>query len=421
MEQLINWLANILENTSWWGLPADVSAAVIVWSVYGFILALVVAPMAMIVLTWLERKIIARIQDRIGPNRAGPFGLLQAVADAIKMLTKEDTTPAGADRVPFNIGPGLAAVAAILIYAVIPVAPGIVGTDLNIGIFYIVAVGSFGVLGILMAGWSSNNKYALLGAFRAVSQLVSYEIPMVLSLITIAVVAGSMSTVTIVDKQSWVNGGWYLIAMPVTFLLFFLSSVAEVGRSPFDLLEADSEIVAGFHVEYSGLKFGLFMIAEYVHALAVAALTATLFLGGWHGPFVTQLTASSPVAGAILGHIYFLLKVGVIVFILMWFRGTLPRFRIDQLLDFGWKFMTPVALLNLLVTAFVVKLFQPGVSTGMGYAISAGPLASFGGVGQTIALLIANLLVAFLVSLAVRAFARRSKAQALRAVAAVEN
>ncbi len=420
MEQLINWLANILENTSWWGLPAQPSAAIIVWSVYGFILALVVAPMAMIVLTWMERKIIARIQDRIGPNRAGPFGVLQAVADAIKMLTKEDTTPTGADRIPFNIGPGLAAVAAILIYAVIPVAPGIIGTDLNIGIFYIVAVGSFGVLGILMAGWSSNNKYALLGAFRAVSQLVSYEIPMVLSLITIAVVAGSMSTVTIVDKQSWANGGWYLIAMPVTFLIFFLSSVAEVGRSPFDLLEADSEIVAGFHVEYSGLKFGMFMIAEYVHALAVAALTATLFMGGWHGPFVTQLTAASPLWGAILGHIYFLIKVGIIVFILMWFRGTLPRFRIDQLLDFGWKFMTPVALLNLLVTAFVVKLFQPAV-TGMGYTIPAGPLANFGGVGQTIALLVASLVVVFIASAGVRAFARRSKAQALRAVAGAEN
>ncbi len=420
MEQLINWFANILENTAWWGLPAQPSAAIIIWSVYGFILALVIAPLAMIVLTWLERKIIARIQDRIGPNRAGPFGLLQAVADAIKMLTKEDITPTGADRIPFNIGPGLAAVAAILIYAVIPVAPGIIGTDLNIGVFYIVAVGSFGVLGILMAGWSSNNKYALLGAFRAVSQLVSYEIPMVLSLITIAVVAGSMSTVTIVDKQSWSNGGWYLVAMPVTFLIFFLSSVAEVGRSPFDLLEADSEIVAGFHVEYSGLKFGLFMIAEYVHALAVAALTATLFLGGWHGPFVEQLMAASPVAGAILGHIYFLLKVGIIVFVLMWFRGTLPRFRIDQLLDFGWKFMTPVALLNLLVTAFVVKLFQPAV-TGMGYNIPAGPLASFGGVGQTIALLIASVLVAFIASLGVQALARRSRARALRAVAGVEN
>ncbi len=421
MEQLINWFANILENTAWWGLPAQPSAAIIIWSVYGFILALVIAPLAMIVLTWLERKIIARIQDRIGPNRAGPFGLLQAVADAIKMLTKEDITPTGADRIPFNIGPGLAAVAAILIYAVIPVAPGIIGTDLNIGVFYIVAVGSFGVLGILMAGWSSNNKYALLGAFRAVSQLVSYEIPMVLSLITIAVVAGSMSTVTIVDKQSWSNGGWYLVAMPVTFLIFFLSSVAEVGRSPFDLLEADSEIVAGFHVEYSGLKFGMFMIAEYVHALAVAALTATLFLGGWHGFFVEQLMAASPVAGAILGHIYFLLKVGVIVFILMWFRGTLPRFRIDQLLDFGWKFMTPVALLNLLVTAFVVKLFQPAV-TGMGYNIPAGPLASFGGVGQTIALLVASLVVAFIASLGVRAFARRSRSQSpLRAVAGIEN
>jgi len=419
MEQLINWLANLLINLSWWPWPGKVSAIFIVWIVYGFVLALVVAPVAMIVLTWLERKIIARIQDRIGPNRAGPFGLLQAVADAIKMMTKEDTTPDGADRIPFNIGPALTAVAAIMIYAVLPVAPGVIGTDLNIGIFYIVAVGSFGVLGMLMSGWSSNNKYALLGAFRAVSQLVSYEVPMVLSLITVTLVAGSMSTVTIVEKQSLANGGWYLIAMPLTFIIFFLSSVAEVGRSPFDLLEADSEIVAGFHVEYSGMKFGLFMIAEYVHALAVAALSATLFLGGWNGPFVGHATAASPLLGAVLGHFYFLLKTGVFVFILMWFRGTLPRLRIDQLLDFGWKFLTPVSLLNLMVMAFVVKLFQPASTAGV--AISAGPLASWGGIGQTATLLLANLLVAFIASLLVRSFARRSRAAGLRSVAAVKN
>ena len=173
MEQIINWLAEILSNTSWWGLPVESSAAVIVWAVYGFILALVVAPLAMIVLTWLERKFIARIQDRIGPNRAGPFVIFQAVADAIKMLTKEDITPLGSDRIPFNIGPGLAAIASILIFAVLPFAPGLIGTDLNIGMFYIVAVGSFGILGILMSGWSSNNKYAWLGAFRAVSHPVS--------------------------------------------------------------------------------------------------------------------------------------------------------------------------------------------------------------------------------------------------------
>lgn len=420
MEQIINWLANILSNASWWGLPVEPSASVIVWVVYGFILALVVAPMAMIVLTWLERKIIARIQDRIGPNRAGPFGIMQAMADAIKMLTKEDITPLGADRIPFNIGPGLAAVASILIFAVLPVAPGLIGTDLSIGVFYVVAVGAFSILGILMSGWSSNNKYALLGAFRAVSQLVSYEVPMVIALITVAVVAGSMSTLSITESQTLANGGWYIFAMPLTFLIFFLASVAEVGRSPFDLLEADSEIVAGFHVEYSGLKFGLFMISEYVHALAVAALSATLFLGGWNGPGVAQAVAASPFWGGVLGFVYYLLKMGIFIFIMMWFRGTLPRFRIDQLLDFGWKFLTPLSLVNLLVMAFIVRLFQPG-NVSMGMEIPAGPLANWGGIGQTITMLVASVLLVFLTTLVVRAFARRSRARGFRAIAAVEN
>ncbi len=419
MEQLTNWLANILANTTWWTWNAENSAQVIVWIVYGLILTFVVAPAAMIVLTWLERKIIARIQDRIGPNRAGPFGIFQAIADAIKMLTKEDITPTGADIIPFNIGPGLAAIASILIFAVIPFAPGVIGTDLNIGVFYVVAVGSFGILGILMSGWSSNNKYALLGAFRAVSQMVSYEVPMVISLITVTLVAGSMSTVKIIEGQTLANGGWYLIAMPLTFLIFFLASVAEVGRSPFDLLEADSEIVAGFHVEYSGMKFAMFMISEYVHALAVSALVAALFMGGWNGPGVATLSVSAPFWAAVLGFIYFLAKMGVVIFILMWFRGTLPRFRIDQLLDFGWKFLTPLSLVNLLVVAFVVKLFQPGTSAGIN--IAAGPLANLGGAGQTVFLLISSLLVAFLASLVVRAFARRSRDLGLRAISAVEN
>ncbi len=418
MEPIITWLANLLANVSWWPWPAPPSAAIIIWVVYGLFIAFGIAPLAMIVLTWLERKIIARIQDRIGPNMAGPFGWLQAVADAIKMLTKEDTTPAGADRIPFNLGPGLIAVSAVLVFAVIPLAPGIIGSDLNIGIFYVVAVGSFGVLGTLMAGWSSNNKYALLGAFRAVAQLVSYEIPMAISLITVAVVAGSMSTLTIIHNQAVANGGWYIVAMPITFLVFFLAGMAETNRSPFDLLEADSEIVAGFHVEYSGMKYAMVMIGEYVHMLALAGLSATIFLGGWRGPFVEQLYNAVPILGGLLGLVYFLAKVLLFIFVMMWFRGTLPRFRIDQLLDFGWKFLTPLSLFNLLTSAFVVKLFQPAGTAGV--ALPAGPLAGFGGLGLTSALLISNLLVAFIASLAVRSLARRSRGNVLKAVAGVE-
>ncbi len=411
MDRIIDWVANL---PFWPGfLPADI----VIWVLYASFLALGLPPVAMIVLTWMERKVMARIQDRIGPNRAGPFGLLQALADTIKMLTKEDITPEGADRIPFNIAPGLVAISAVLVYAVIPFAPNFIGVNLNIGVFYVMAVGSFGILGVLMAGWSSNNKYALLGAFRAVAQLVSYEIPMMIALITVVVVAGSMSTVTITESQTFANqNAWFIISMPLTFLIFFLAGVAETGRSPFDLLEAESEIVAGFHVEYTGLKFGLFMIGEYVHMFAIAMLSAVLFLGGYSGPGVVQATNAWPFIGGVLGFIYFMIKTFVFVFIMMWFRGTLPRFRIDHLLDFGWKFLVPVSLVNLIVTAIVVKLFQP-VDVGAG----AGLLGAWSG-WRWLVLLLTNLLVLFLAGQIVRAVARRSRDNpGLRALAGVEN
>jgi NADH-quinone oxidoreductase subunit H len=416
MEPVINWV----NGFPWW--PAWLPANIVVWALYAIILALAIPPGLMTILTWMERKVVARIQDRIGPNRAGPFGLLQALADTIKMLTKEDITPEGADRIPFNIAPGLVALSAVMVYGVIPFAPGIIGSDLNIGIFYVVAVGSFGILGTLMAGWSSNNKYALLGAFRAVAQLVSYEIPMVLAIITVVMVSGSMSTVAITESQMLANHQWwFLFSMQLTFLIFFISGVAETGRSPFDLLEAESEIIAGFHVEYSGLKFGLFMIGEYVHMFAIAALTATLFLGGWSGPFVPQLSAAVPFLGGLLGHVYFIGKTFIFVFIMMWFRGTLPRFRIDQLLDFGWKFLVPLGVANLIVTAVLVKLFQPA-STG-GVPIEAGPLAGLNGIfGLPVALLISNVVLLYLAGKIVRSVAQRSHNNpGLQALAAVES
>jgi len=416
MEPLITWLANLLSQWRWWPFPPLTSAAWIVWLVYAAIIAFVIAPMAMIVLTWLERKILARIQDRIGPNRAGPFGVFQAIADAIKMLTKEDLTPEGADKIPFNIAPGLAALAAILVFAVLPVAPGVVGVDLNIGVFYIMAVGAYGIIAVLMAGWSSNNKYSLLGAFRAVAQLVAYEVPLALALITVTLVAGSMSTTAIVDGQ---QSGWYFIAIPLTFFIFFVSNMAEINRSPFDLLEAESELVAGFHIEYSAFKYALFMIGEYVHMLAAASFGAVFFLGGWRGPFIDWAIQTSPLLGAALGLIYFLMKVGFMIFVLMWIRGTLPRFRIDHLLDFGWKFLTPLALLNLMVVAFVVKLFQPAVAE---VGLDAGLLRPWylGGWGQTLGLLLASILVVIVASAVVKGFAHRSKEAGLRAIAAVE-
>src|SRR5262245_55964984 len=228
---------------------------------------------------WLERKFAGRVQDRLGPNRTGPFGLFQSFADLGKLLGKEDITPAGADLHIYNIAPFLSVVAVVLIYAVIPFSKEWIGADLNIGVLYFTAVGSFGTLAILLAGWGSNNKYALLGAFRVIAQLVSYEIPMILSLVVPVLLAGTMSTQGIVEAQSV----WYLLVVPVSAFLFFTSSLAESGRTPFDLLEAESEIIAGYNIEYSGMKFGMFMAAEFMHAFTICLLVAIVFMGGWKG------------------------------------------------------------------------------------------------------------------------------------------
>jgi NADH-quinone oxidoreductase subunit H len=370
----------------------------------------VVAPAMLIVLTWLERKIIARIQDRIGPNRAGPFGLLQAFADMIKMFTKEDITPAKADRLFFNIAPGLSVFSSIMVFAVIPFAPGFVGSTMNAGLLYIIAIGGLGPLAILMAGWSSNNKYALLGAFRAVAMLVTYEIPMVIALISVAAVAGSMSVADIVAAQSSM---WYVISLPLVAIIFFFTGVAEVGRSPFDLIEAESEIVAGFHTEYSGIKFGMIMIGEYVHMFALAILLAVLFFGGWQIPFIDVVALPGPI-GPLLGFVSLAIKTFVFIFIMMWFRGTLPRFRIDHLLDFGWKFLVPLSIVLLIGVVTVVKLFSPLDSA------YPGPLGSLGVWGEIGALFLVNIVVAALTLFIVSRLARRSRSSALRAVTAVE-
>lgn len=377
----------------------------------------VVAPASLILLTWLERKIIARIQDRIGPNRAGPFGLLQGIADMIKMFTKEDITPANADRVPYNIAPGLSVISAIMLFAVIPFAPGIVGADVNVGIVYLIGVGGIGTLAILIAGWASNNKYALLGGFRVVAMMLTYEIPMVIALTAVVAVAGSMSLATIVEAQS---GMWYIVSLPLAFIIFFFAGVAETGRSPFDLVEAESEIIAGFHTEYSGIKFGMFMIGEYVHMFALAFLASVLFLGGWQVPFLDVSAAGplGPIAGPIVGFISLMVKVFLFVFIMMWMRGTLPRFRIDHLQDLGWKFLVPVSIFLLIVVFIVVRLFAPGSTAGV--PVEAGPLSGLGVAGEVVALLLANIIVTAISLFAVTQAARRSRSKGLRAVAAVE-
>jgi NADH-quinone oxidoreductase subunit H len=338
-------------------------------------------------LTYAERKVVARIQDRIGPNQAGPYGVLQPIADGIKMFTKEDTTPAEADRWVYNFAPLVIAVFALLSYAVIPFAPGVVGTNLNIGVFYVIAVGSGSTIAILMAGWGSNNKYSLLGAFRTVAQLVGYEVPMLLNVLPVVMLAGSMSLVDIVERQTLNNGANgvpYILLLPLSALIFLISGIAETGRSPFDLLEAESEIVAGFHVEYSGMKFALFFLGEYVNALSVSFMFAVLFLGGYAGPVLAP-------------YIWLFLKVALVFTILMWLRGTLPRVRVDQLMSLNWKFLVPMSIINIILVMVLGKVFvtDPGLVAANG-GILVAPIvqAAIMFLASTALLLVALLLVA---------------------------
>jgi NADH-quinone oxidoreductase subunit H len=297
------------------------------------------------ILIWAERKIVARIQDRLGPNRVGPFGVFQTVADLLKLVTKELITPTGADIVPYNLAPLLAVMAVVGIWAVIPLAPTLIGAQINVGVLYIVAVGAIGTLGIMVAGMSSNNKYALLGAFRTVAMMVSYAVPMMIALLIPVLLSGSMDMEIIVEAQSPIA---FIILAPIAALIFFVSSLAEVGRAPFDLLEAESEIVAGFHIEYSGLKFGMFFVGEFLHAFTISALTATLFLGGWRGPWAELYP--------LLGLFYFFIKTSIIYFVVIWIRGSFPRIRIDHMNNLNWKLITPLAMASLIFTAIAEKV-----------------------------------------------------------------
>jgi NADH-quinone oxidoreductase subunit H len=337
-------------------------------------------------LIWLERKVIARIQDRVGPNRVGGrFGLLQTVADVLKLLTKESLTPAGADWLAFNLAPLLTVMAALLLWAVMPFAPDVIGVDLNVGLFYVLAVSSASVVTLLLAGWGSNNKYALLGAFRAVAQLVSYEVPMVLALIVPILLAHSMYMQRIIEAQTVP----YLFVVPLSAIIFFASALAETGRTPFDLLEAESEIVAGFHVEYSGMKFGMFFLAEFISTLFMSGLFATIYLGGWRFFGVED---HEPL-GRLFGLIVFFVKMFIVYFVFIWVRGTLPRVRIDQMLDLNWKFLVPLSLVLVLVVAVVEKLVPAGANVYYRAGIH----------------LIGNLIVGFVALEILRRYARRQR------------
>ncbi len=302
-------------------------------------------------LVWAERKLLGRMQVRYGPNRAGRFGLLQPLADLVKLVTKEDTVPVAADKMIFLFAPAVVAMAAMLIFAVVPFGNDLmlwgqpvpmVITDLNVALLFVIALSSLGVYGVALGGWASNSKYSLLGGIRGAAQMISYELGLGLSLVPVVMLAGSFSLVDMVNAQARYP---FILAQPVSFLIFFVSAVAEIKRIPFDLPEAENELVAGYHTEYSGMRFGLFFLGEYITLIVLGGLAAVFFLGGWRGPLLPPL-------------IWFILKVSAIVFVMIWIRGTLPRLRYDQLMSLGWKILIPAALLNIMVTGAVVLMLK---------------------------------------------------------------
>lgn len=320
-------------------------------------LILLATPFAsVLVLIWAARKVIARMQDRLGPNNsgtwAGPYALFQTIADAVKILTKELVIPEGADRWVFLLAPVLVLGSALLVWLVIPFGPTLQGVDLDLGIFYVVVITPFSLFAMIMAGWSSRNKYAALGTFRAVAQIVSYEIPQALSLLAPIMLTGSLSMQRLVLAQHLP----FALVLPIPALIYFLAMTAEVGRLPFEQAEADAEIVAGYFTEYSGMMFGAFYLAEFINNFSVSLIFATLFLGGWRGPWVAEMP--------LLGPVWLLLKALLVFFTLMLFWAAMPRLRIDQILNFNWKFLTPLALVTLIVLAWVNKIaFDLGAVT----------------------------------------------------------
>jgi len=349
---LKHWLLGLLATI----VPAPLMPAV---SALISIAAIIVVFASLFALTTiLERKGLGRIQNRYGPNRVGPLGFLQPAADGIKALIKEDIVPRAADKVVHWLAPVVLVVPALLVYAVLPVGRNMVAIDLDAGLLFFFAVGAASELAVFMAGWSSRNKYALLGAMRAVAQMVSYEIPLILSTVTVVMVAGTLSPVKVVAAQGTYGGwlpDWYLFTPWgfAGFILFLIAANAESNRSPFDLPEGESELIAGYFTEYSGFKFALFFLAEYLSLFAVSGLGITLFLGGWNAPFAGWDLVPS--------WAWFFAKLFALIALFIWTRGTLPRLRVDQLMNFAWKFMLPLSLINL-VTAAVWHYQSPGLA-----------------------------------------------------------
>jgi NADH-quinone oxidoreductase subunit H len=389
---IADWLHGLLTG---WGASAGLTSVLLAF--VGIIALTVFAMVLDIGLVWVERKVVARFQDRLGPNRIGPFGLIQPVADIIKLVIKEDITPAGADKIIYNIAPVLAAMSVISLWAILPLSSKIFGVDLNVAVLYLVAAGALGTLAIIMAGWSSNNKYALLGAFRMVANMVSYEIPMVVTLLIPVILADTMSVQGITQAQ---GGMWFAILSPLAFLIFFISAIAELGRSPFDLNEAESEIVAGFHIEYTGMKFGWFYASELLHAFTFGGFMAVLFFGGYGGFFgLEKIGFFSWLANPIVQALVFIAKAMFGYWAIMWVKYSMPRIRIDHMLAFNWKLLVPLSLVVLVDTAILSKLLA-GLPT-WGYA-----LGMFG----------SNLVITLIVVQILRVYGRRQRKAAAAAV-----
>ena len=398
----MNSLDQLFVNANAWLLsllPAGLRPWAAILVKIGAIAAL--APVIMMYLTWIERKIIARMQNRFGPDRVGVYGLMQPLSDGLKMLIKEDLVPRGADRLLHLIAPLLSVVPAILLFAVLPFGRNMIAADLNVGLLYFFAVSSIGSYAIFMGGWASRSKFSILGAMRSVAQIISYEVPGVLSVVAIIMVTGTLSMAGIVEAQA---DRWFLFT-PWGFvggLMFFLSGVAEVNRTPFDMPEAESELVGGFHTEYSGMKFALWYMAEFLESFAICAFTVTLFLGGWHGPAIpfwmlgvalavtvgsaTRLGIPLRAIGALMllgatglwgaqpipSWVWFFAKTYALVFVLVWFRGTFPRLRADQLMGLAWKFFLPLGLINILAVGVWISCPFPVGTIGSALLLLAG-------------------------------------------------
>lgn len=327
------WLAGIGFSAGWVDL---------VMVLVNFVAVLVFVLLNVLFLVYMERRVAGFFQERLGPNRVGPQGIFQTVIDITKLLGKEDIIPAGADKLIFKAAAYMIFVPSILLFVVIPFGEGMTVIDLNMGIFYMLAISSVTTMIILMAGWSSKNKYSLIGGMRAVAQMVSYEIPFVFSFLGVIMLTGSLKMSSIVEAQ---QNFWFILLQPVAFLIFLIAGNAELNRGPFDLPEGEQELVAGYHTEYTAARFALFFLAEYTNLLSMSAIGATVFLGGWHGPWLP-------------GWLWFFIKMYFLVFIFMWVRWTFPRIRIDHMMHFNWKFLLPLSLANILVTGIGIKVYQ---------------------------------------------------------------